>query len=340
MSGVMDIGILLLIHDMVRVAHEPHTGRMEKGESQTTNGGPKRTAICARMCCRLPVKSPEAMQSGSTLNRHQVDRRVLASSIDFKVEFELVTFVQFTQARTLNRADVHECVRLAVITRDEAEALHRVEELDRASSLFTGQLALGCCGLCRHCDHVAHNLKVGGRNLATAIHEVEFELLTFCQTFKTCTFNRADVHEHIFAAVFALDEAEALLAVEELYNALAGSDNLGWHAAATAAATWAAEAATTAAARATEAAATAAAKAATVTAAEAAAITTTEAAAITAAKAAATTAAAVATAATKAAAAETAAVATVGVKTTFVAETVALVASATPPPSVKTHKLQ
>jgi hypothetical protein len=79
---------------------------------------------------------------------------------------------------------------------------------------------------------------------------VEFQLLTFGQTFKSGAFDRADVDEHIFAAFIALDEAEALASVEEFYDALALADDLRGHAA-TAAAT---------AASATKAAATAAAK--------------------------------------------------------------------------------
>ncbi|GFE73170.1 hypothetical protein NTCA1_08190 [Novosphingobium sp. TCA1] len=78
------------------------------------------------------------------------------------------------------------------------------------------------------------------------------------------------MNEHIFAALIALDEAEALCTVEELYDALALANDLGRHAAA---ATGSAEAATAAAARAAEAAAiTAAAEA--VTTAETTAITT------------------------------------------------------------------
>jgi hypothetical protein len=73
--------------------------------------------------------------------RREVDRRVLASSVDFDVEFDPVALVEFAHARTLDRTDVHERVRLAVITGDEAEALHGVEELDRPGRLLTGQLA-------------------------------------------------------------------------------------------------------------------------------------------------------------------------------------------------------
>jgi hypothetical protein len=257
---------------------------------------------------------------------------VLASSIDFKVEFKLVALVQLPHARPFDSTDVHERVGLAVVTRDEAEAFHRVEELDRSGCLFAGKLALRCGRLGRDLDHVANDLKVCRRDLAATIDEVEFELLAFSQAFKAGAFDSTDVHEHVFAAVFTLNEAEALLRVEELYDALAGADNLGGHAAAsaTAAATGTAEAATAAAARAAEAATAAAsttAEAATVTAAEAAAITTAEAS---------TTAAEATT--IKATASKTAATAAVGIETAFVAKTIALVASATPPPSVKTHK--
>jgi hypothetical protein len=117
------------------------------------------------------------------------------------------------------------------------------------------------------------------------------------------------VHEHIFAAVIANDEAEALLAVEEFYDAGAFTDDLGRHAATAAASTGTtAEAATAAAAETATAAATAEAIAA-ATAAAAESVTATAAKAIT------TTAKAVTTA--KAA-----------VETAFTAETVTLVAPA------------
>ena len=238
------------------------------------------------------------------MTRNEVDRRVFTSSIDFKVELQLVAFVQFTQTRALHGTDVHERIRLTIIASDEAEALHRVEELHRTGGLFAGQFALRGCRARFNRDDIAYNLQIGCGNLAATINQIEFELLAFRQTFKTSPFNSADMDEDVFAAIFALDEAEALLAVEELYGAFAGSDNLGRHAAA---ARTAAEAAT-AAARTT-------AEAATVTAAEAAAITETTP----------TTAEAVI-------AAETA----VGIEIVF-AETVPLVASASPPPSVKTH---
>lgn len=240
------------------------------------------------------------MPAGSTLARDEVDRRVLASSINFDVEFDLIAFVEAGHARTLNRADMHERIRLTVITRDEAEALHRVEELDRTGRLVTRQLALRSrfarCLLTLLFDRndIADHDEIAGRNLAATIDELEFQLLTFGETFQAGTLDRADVHEHIIAALIALNEAEALGCVEELYDALALANDLGRHAATagataaeTAAATTgtAAEAATAGSAT-TEAAATAAATKAIATAEAAAVAATAE--AITAAKAAAT----------------------------------------------------
>ena len=272
---------------------------------------------------------------------------MLASSIDFEVEFKLVTFVQFTHARAFDRTDVNERIRLPVFARDKAEALHRVEELDRAHGFFACQLPLRRGRFGSNRDHVADNLQIGRRNLSAAIDQVELQLLTLGQTFKASAFDCADVHEHIFPAVFTLNEAKAFLGVEEFYDTLASADDLGRHTAAatcaTAAAAWTAKAATAtarAAKAATAASTIAAAKATaacTIAAAKAAAITTatatTEAATTTAATAAEAATIIASTAAT--AAAET----TVGVEVAVFAETVALVASATPP-SVKTHKNQ
>jgi hypothetical protein len=85
------------------------------------------------------------------------------------------------------------------------------------------------------------------------------------------------VHEHVVAAIFALNEAEAFLGVEELHLALGFADHLGGHAAKAAATTTAAAARTAAKA----AAAIAAAEAATTAAAEAAAITAAKSATVT-----------------------------------------------------------
>jgi hypothetical protein len=49
--------------------------------------------------------------------------------------------------------------------------------------------------------------------------DVEFELLPLVEGAQAGTLDRADVNEHILAAVIRLNEAEALLAVEPLYSA-------------------------------------------------------------------------------------------------------------------------
>ena len=128
------------------------------------------------------------MPAGSTLARDEVDRRVLASSIDFDVELDPITLVEPGHAGTLDGADVHKRVRLAIITGDEAEALHGVEELDRTGRLVARQLALGsrfALFALLDRDDVANNLKVGRRDLAAAIDELELQLLTFSETFET-----------------------------------------------------------------------------------------------------------------------------------------------------------
>jgi hypothetical protein len=212
-----------------------------------------------------------------------------------------------------------ECVRLAVITRNEAEALHRVEELDRAGGLFPGKLALGSRVAFLDRNNVADDLQVARRNLSATIHEREFELLTFGKPFEARAFDSADVDEYVLAAVFPLDEAEALAGIEELDSSLALANDLGRHSAAGTTAAAAAEAAatTTAAAAAEAAAATAAA----------------------ASKAAAATAAAAAepvTAAKTISATEPIAAAHEGVEALF-SEAVSLVASPSATPSIKTH---
>jgi hypothetical protein len=182
---------------------------------------------------------------------------VLASSVNFEVELKPFTFVNGLQARPLYRADMHESVRLAIVTHEETEALHCVEEFDRASSFVASQLALrsAACrtfgafraiaaAAIRHWNDIADNLEILRGNLAAAIDQVEFKGLPFRKASQASTLNRTDVHERIFAAIILLDETEALLRIEELYRALAGTDDLGGHAAETAAACTAACAAT------------------------------------------------------------------------------------------------
>ena len=180
----------------------------------------------------LAVKLTTAPRTGSALARHQVDRRVLASSIDLNVEFKPVAFSKVAHTGAFNRTDMHKRIGLTIITGDEAKALHAVEKLDRTSRLFAGQLALRCFGrfaLC-HRDHIADNNQIGCGDLAAAIDQGEFKLLPFGQTFKASPLDRTDMDEDIFAAIIALDEAKALLGVEELYDALAFANDLSRHA--------------------------------------------------------------------------------------------------------------
>lgn len=154
---------------------------------------------------------------------------MLPSSINFQVKLVTFAFVQTLQARTLDRADVDESVRLAIVTNKEAEALHRIEEFDCTGCALASQLALRRRAALFNGDYVTNNLQILRGNLAAAINQVELQFLTFSQTFKACPFNRADMNEDVFSASFLLDEAKALLAIEELHNTLAGADNLRWH---------------------------------------------------------------------------------------------------------------
>ncbi len=183
----------------------------------------------------------------------EIDGRVLAATIDFQFEVQTVTLVQGAHAGAFDSTDVDESVRLAVITLDEAEALHGVEELDRAAGAFAGQLTLRAtlcttettgAGFARftrrrtigHGERFAVDDQIGRRHLATTIHQGEAERLTFGQTGQASLLDRADVNEHVFAAIVTNDEAETLLAVEELDDTLAFANDLGRHAATTAAA--------------------------------------------------------------------------------------------------------
>ena len=145
---------------------------------------------------------------------------------------------------------MNESIGLPIVTSDEAETLHRVEELHRAGGLLAGKLTLRRNFTLLDGNDVTDDHEVAGRNLTAAIDELEFQLLSLGQAFKTRAFDRADVYEHIVAAFIPLDEAEALCRVEKFYDAAALSNDLGRHATAARSATAAttAEAATTAAA--------------------------------------------------------------------------------------------
>jgi hypothetical protein len=197
----------------------------------------------------------------------QVHCRVLAATINLDIEFKTVTLVERGETGAFDGRNMHEGIRLAIITLDEAKALHGVEELHSARRTLAGQLTLRatfeatsttrtrftllarfarCAFLDRH--RFAVNLQVGRRNAAAAINQGEAQRLAISQTGQARLFNRADVHEHILATIITHDEAEALLAIEELHDTGAFADHLRGHAATgTAAATTAAKAATTAA---------------------------------------------------------------------------------------------
>lgn len=298
--------------------------------------------------------------------RFEVDGGVLAAAIDFDIELQTVAFVERNHPGAFDRADVDESVGLAVIALNEAEAFHRVEELNGAGRRFAGQLTLRTSAAPKaaaittpiaaaeatpittpittveiaarftrsavfHGQRFAFDFKVSGRNLAPAIHQREGQRLTFGEAGKARLFDRADVHEHIFAAFIALDEAEAFLTIEEFYDAIAFADDLGWHAGARSTAT--------AAAKATTAAATATITAATIATAEAATVSAA------ATEAAATTAATAGIKATAVTAAEASTIRLEGFKP-FFAETIALVAptptttaTTTAVISVETHAL-
>src|SRR3546814_10357165 len=81
-------------------------------------------------------------------------------------------------------------------------------------------VARRCCEfLDRH--RRALDLEVDRRHLAVALDEGEAERLTRSEPLQPGLFDRADVDEHVFAAIVARDEAEALRRVEEFHRALA-----------------------------------------------------------------------------------------------------------------------
>jgi hypothetical protein len=141
----------------------------------------------------------------------------------------------------LNGRDVDKGVRLSVVAADEAEALHRVEELDGAAGLLAGQLALGAAAVAaattetaaaagaaailtgralgdRH--RLALDLEVGRRDAAAAIHQREFQRLPFGKAGEARLLHGGDVNKHVLAAIVADDEAEALCELKNLTTPL------------------------------------------------------------------------------------------------------------------------
>jgi hypothetical protein len=187
--------------------------------------------------------------------RNEIDRSKLAATIYLDVKGDAITFVQARHASPLDRRDMDKRVRLAVIALDKAEALHGVEEFDRAAGLFTGQLALGrgtkttaaatittavsaTIGTVRtftwrttirNGHRLAVDLEIGCGDFAAAIHKGVSQWLAICETGQTSLLNCGNVHEHIFSAAILNDKAEALLAVEKLHDARAFTDYLSGH---------------------------------------------------------------------------------------------------------------
>lgn len=153
---------------------------------------------------------------------------MFASSINLKIKFVTLAFIDARKARPFDCAYMHKSVRLAIIANQETKTFGCIEEFDSARGFFAGQFTLWRARL-RNGNNVTDNLKVLCRNLPAAIDKVEFEFLTFGKTLKASPFNCADVHEHILTASFLLDEAEAFLCVEKFNGALAGTNHLRRH---------------------------------------------------------------------------------------------------------------
>ena len=105
----------------------------------------------------------------------------------------------------------------AVVTRDEAEALHRIEELDRSAGFLAGQLPLRAAAVTRTSANtrtgsaaaaldrhrLAFDAQIGRRDAATAIDQSEFEWLAVGEVGETGLLDRGNVDKHILATVIA-----------------------------------------------------------------------------------------------------------------------------------------
>src|SRR5499427_667554 len=65
---------------------------------------------------------------------------------------------------------------------------------------------------------VLRGLQIARRLLAPLGHDVVADLLAFHQATHAGALHRADVHEHVLAAVARLDESKAFLGIEELHG--------------------------------------------------------------------------------------------------------------------------
>ncbi len=185
--------------------------------------------------------------------------RIFAATIDFDVECQTVILSDLANTRTLKRGNVHEHIFAAIVTLDEAESLHVVEEFDGAIGAFAGRFAhrttleatiaiaaaleattiataitiksatLRTRSALWNRKWIAVNHKIGCRYFAATINKREFERLPFGQASQAGLLDSADVHEYVIGTIVDLNEAETLLIIEEFDNALAFANHLGGH---------------------------------------------------------------------------------------------------------------
>ncbi len=120
-----------------------------------------------------------------------------------------------------------EAATITAISAAEAAAITAAKTATVAAIKATA--ALGARGAFRHRKRIALDNEVSRGNFATAINEREFERLALCQTGQASLLDRADMHENVIGLLIALNEAKALLTIEEFDDALARPDNLRGH---------------------------------------------------------------------------------------------------------------
>src|SRR3546814_18867885 len=73
--------------------------------------------------------------------RLKVGRRHLAAPVDLQLEAEALNLVPALQPRPLDSRDMDQCIGLAVHALNEAENLHRVEQINRSLDALPRGLA-------------------------------------------------------------------------------------------------------------------------------------------------------------------------------------------------------
>src|SRR5262245_35357668 len=114
-----------------------------------------------------------------------------------------------------------ERIGLSVVAGDEAEALGGIEELDGPGRLLAGQLAHRGALARRLLDRerIALDLQVGRRHATAAVDQGELERLSFGEPGQAGLLDCGNMDEYVLTAVVPHNEAEALVRVEELYDA-------------------------------------------------------------------------------------------------------------------------